>query len=376
MTHEIISGQGCISKLDAVLETITPTKILLVTGKQSYTDCGAERALAPLLEGYSVFRFSDFEVNAKMGDVEKGIAICKQENCDLVIGVGGGSVIDMAKAIALLVHQTGDIEAMVKGDAEIADRTVGSIMIPTTAGTGSESDKYSVVYIGKTKYSLTHESNLPDYAILDATFSMDLPSSITASSGIDALAQAIESYWSVKSTPASRVLSKKALHLVIDNLYQAVSAPTQESRENMLLGANFAGQAIEIASTTAPHAVSYPMTSYFDVAHGQAVGLTLPSFFEYNCGIDGESVQEGITLEDARQRMDELLGLLGAKDGAEAKAKLTSLMTSIGLATTLSAARVTDVDLIVEHGFNPQRMGNNPRMVTSDDLKGILSGLL
>jgi len=229
--------------------------------------------------------------------------------------------------------------------------------------------------VGKTKYSLTHDSNLPDYAILDATFTSDLPKPITAVTGMDAVAQAIESYWSVKSTDASRALSKQALELGLAHLEGAVNSPTQEHREQMLIAANLAGQAIHIASTTAPHAVSYPMTSYFEVAHGQAVGVTLPSFFEYNCGVDADNVQNGISVEDAQQRMQELLEILGVETGKEANVKLTALMKSIGLDTTLSALGVTDTDVVVKHGFNPARMGNNPRKVAEGDLKTLLAGL-
>ena len=350
MSHEILSGYGSIEQLSGILKESAPKHILLVTGEQSYVSCGAEKSLEPLLAPYAYTRFSDFEVNVKLTDLERGIDLAARHQCDFVIGIGGGSVMDMAKAIALLAGQEGSLEAVIKGDAEIVGRDIGSVMIPTTAGTGSESDRYSVVYVGKTKYSLTHDSNLPDYAILDATFTSDLPKPITAVTGMDAVAQAIESYWSVNS-------------------------PTQEHREQMLIAANLAGQAIHIASTTAPHAVSYPMTSYFEVAHGQAVGVTLPSFFEYNCGVDADNVQNGISVEDAQQRMQELLEILGVETGKEANVKLTALMKSIGLDTTLSALGVTDTDVVVKHGFNPARMGNNPRKVAEGDLKTLLAGL-
>ena len=374
MSHDIISGYGSVKELSGILQKSAPKHILLVTGEQSYTSCGAQKAIEPLLGDYPYTRFSDFEVNVKVEDLQRGIDLFRQHQCDYVIGIGGGSVMDMAKAIALLAREESSLESVIKGDVEIVGRDIGSVMIPTTAGTGSESDRYSVVYIGKTKYSLTHDSNLPDYALLDATFTLDLPKKITAVTGMDALAQSIESYWSVQSTETSRALSKQALELVLGNLEGAVNHPDKKNREQMLIAANLAGQAIHIASTTAPHAVSYTMTSYFGVAHGQAVGVTLPSFFEYNCGVDAESVQ-GISVEDAQQRMQELLGILGVETGTEAKVKLTSLLESIGLKSGLREIDVDDIDVVVEHGFNPARMGNNPRKVGEEDLKTLLSGL-
>src|SRR3989344_1935280 len=275
-------GPGCLANLKIILEDENPSSIFLVTGKKSYFESGAQEVLEHILHSYQVTYFSDFSVNPQLEDVIKGTSLFRKTNSDLVIAVGGGSVIDIAKSINFLAAQQGAPEDYItkKQTAQIKPKSF--VAIPTTAGTGSEATHFAVVYIQKTKYSLAHEEwMLPDYVFLDPTLTYNLPRYITASTGIDVLCQAVESYWSTQSTEESKGYAREAIGMVLNNLVEAVNNPSLQSREAMLLAANLAGKAINISKTTACHSVSYPMTSYFGVSHGHACALTLAEMCLY-----------------------------------------------------------------------------------------------
>ncbi|NQU79390.1 phosphonoacetaldehyde reductase [Candidatus Woesearchaeota archaeon] len=378
MTQNIYSGYGSYRNLEQTLKELSPKKIFLVTGKASYLSCGARQLLDPILKKYSYVHFHDFEINPKIEDIKKGISLMNKEECDLVVAVGGGSVIDVSKAVNILSAQEGDVEQYVTGNDKIKQEGLPLVAIPTTAGTGSESTHFSVVYKGKVKYSLAHEFMLPDYVILDPIFTEQLPPHITACTGMDALCQAIESLWSVNSTEESRECSRQAIDMIRNNIFKAVNMPDRISREAMLKGANLAGKAINISKTTAAHAVSYPITSYFGVSHGHAVALTLPYFIVFNGQVDDTNLNDMRGPDFVRKIMDDLYNLLGVKVSYEARDMFITLMNNIGLETRLSKLGVDrkGIEIIIKNGFNPQRVKNNPRTLTEETLRIILEGIL
>ena len=378
MKQKIYLGYGSYKKLYGILEDFSPKKIFLITGKKSYFLSGAKNLLSEFINKYNYFRFYDFEINPKLEDLINGINIFNREKCDIIIGVGGGSAMDIAKSISILATQKGDLEEFIKGKIFLKERQIPSIMIPTTAGTGNESTHFSVVYINKKKYSLAHDSLLPDFVILDPIFTKNLPSYITACTSMDALCQAIESLWSTNSTKESRTYSKQAIELIIYNITKNVNNPDRVSREKMLIASNLAGKAINIAKTTAAHAVSYPMTSYFNIPHGHAVALTLPYFIEFNNDVSLENLQDNRGIKYVKDRMSELFTALKVKTANEAKNKIINIMKEINLETRLSKLGINrnDIDIIIENGFNPQRMKNNPKVVCKSDLKKLISIIL
>lgn len=374
MKQKICLGYDSYKKLYSILEEYSPKKIFLVTGKKSYFLSGAEKLLSEFINKYNYFRFYDFETNPKLKDLIKGIKIFNKEKCDIVIGVGGGSVMDIAKSISILATQQGDLEEFIKGKISLKKRQIPSIMIPTTAGTGSESTHFSVIYINKTKYSLAHNLILSNFVILDPIFTKNLPPYITACTCMDALCQGIESFWSVNSTKKSRTYSKQAIELIISNIIKNVNNPDMISREKMLIASNLAGKAINIARTTAPHAVSYPITSYFNIPHGHAVALTLPYFIEFNNNVSLENLQDNRGIEFIKDRMSQLFTVLKVKTADKAKDKLVSIMKGISVETKLSKLGINrnNIDIIIENGFNPQRMKNNPKIFTKRELRYLL----
>lgn len=221
--------------------------------------------------------FDEFSSNPLYRDVCKGVEMFRSEQCDAILAIGGGSAIDVAKCIKLFCKMS-DSELYLH--QEYKENQVPLIAVPTTSGTGSESTRYAVVYYKGQKQSVTHESIIPDYALLDRRNLHTLPLYQKKCTMLDALCQGIESWWSVNADQESRKYSKKAIELLMEN-QEAYLANEEQGNENMMLAANYAGRAINITQTTAAHAMSYKLTSLYGIPHGRAVFMCLPHVWEY-----------------------------------------------------------------------------------------------
>jgi len=371
-------GAGSIGALESILAEYSAKKVFLVTGHRAYTLSGVKKELDRILAGCQVQRFSDFTCNPKIEDVNRGVEIFKKILPDIVIAGGGGSVIDMAKLIrffAVNKLKPSEYSSLCEKKVRLPKPLVA---IATTAGSGSEATHFAVVYVGHKKCSVAHEYILPDAAIVDSNFVMSLPAEITAAAGMDALSQAVESYWSVKSNNLSKEYAEQAIEIIMANLEAAVNKPAQSVCAAMAKAAHLAGKAINITKTTAAHAVSYPITSYFDVAHGQAVGLILPVLFQYNADVCEDDTLDPRGAAYVRDTLNRIAMLLGANDAGKAKEKLEHLMMNIGLKTRLNQLGVVsddDVEIIIKNGFEPERVKNNPRKLTEDGLREMLQGI-
>lgn len=378
MNQKVYIGFGSIINLRNILSKHIPKHIFLVTGKTSYEKSGAKKAIGPILSSFDTTHFWDFEINPKYNDITKGIKIFKEKNCDFVIAVGGGSVMDVAKAINILTSNHGNPADYVTKKEKIENKGKPFVAIPTTSGSGSEATCFAVVYIEKTKYSLANEFMLPDYAIVDPQFTMSLPPYTTASTGMDAFSQAIESYWCINSTAESKKYAKEAIKLIIGNLSKAVNNPNKESREAMAKASYLSGKAVNITKSTACHAISYPITSYFNIPHGHAVGLTLAEMLIYNSEVEESDVLDKRGTEYVKDVIYEIVKLLGAKNVEGASKKIIDLMKEIGLnirLVELGIKKDEDIDLIIKNGFNPDRVKNNPRELTEEALRKILNNI-
>jgi alcohol dehydrogenase class IV len=368
-------GWGVAGQIGDLISWYAPRHVLLVTGRASYTSSGAEAILAPALERQRVTRFSEFDVNPRIEHVERGVALSRRLGCDLVIGVGGGTVLDIAKSVRILAVQESDPRSYVAGATTIATRGPPLIAIPTTAGSGSEATQFAVVYVDGIKHSLDQRWVLPEHSVVDPALSANLPAPITASTGMDALAHAIESYWSVHSTEASRRYAVEALSLTIRHLIDAVTRPSKANRAAMARAAHLAGMAINLSRTTACHAISYPITIRHGVPHGHAVALTLPYMLLYNAGVTAEDVTDRRGVVWVRDSIDQLATLIGAPDPEGAGERLLELMHAIRLETSLAAIGIRNVDAIVAEAFN-QRLQNNPRRLTEASVRKIVGAAL
>lgn len=195
-------GTESLSYLQNRVGNFISKRIFLLRGKKSYVECGAQEILEKIFSNnhIEVIEWKDFSENPKIEDVEKGTSILQDSGAPLIIAIGGGSVIDMAKLIRYAFSYRGDI---ITGDVTKTKELIPLIALPTTAGTGCESTPFAVCYKDHVKYSVEHPDILPDCALIYPPFTYKNSPYLTACTGFDALAQAIEAYWNVNATPES-----------------------------------------------------------------------------------------------------------------------------------------------------------------------------
>lgn len=363
-----------ISSLQRILGQHRPKRVLMVTGKRSFASSGAKQAILPYLSNFNVEFFSDFNPNPEIEDIKKGVGLVQELQPDMVVAVGGGSVMDIAKSINILAAHGKNCTDLITGKAEIQVKGRSLVAIPTTSGSGSEATQFAVVYVDKKKYSLDHQYLLPDYAITDATLTHNLSPTLTAICGFDALSQGIESFWAVNATSESKRYAAKAIELIIGAIAAAVLNPTPLVRKKMCEGAHFAGKAINISRTTAPHAMSYRLTIDHNIAHGHAVGLTLGKFLLINANSESTEVNDPRGNPYVATTMQALYKLIGGETAKDCSNLLYELMTTIGLETKLETLGIhseSEINNIVD-GVNINRLSNNPVKISREMLRSVL----
>jgi len=279
-------GYGKISDLGKEARNLVAKNVLLVSDK-NLNRLGIIGKVKKILESENLKVVSYDEVNPEpeLEIVDKCAELGKKENCNLVIGIGGGSVLDVAKATAILLTNEGKAEDYQGFGKKIKKPGVKTILIPTTAGTGSEVTPTAVFINRKKKIKLGINSPylFADLALLDPELTLSLPKEITASTGMDALTHAIESYVANRSSPVSDMFALKAFELIWGNLPLAVeNGQDIQVRANLLLGSCLAGIAITNAGVGAAHALSYPLSVFFKLPHGLANGIFIPYVMRYN----------------------------------------------------------------------------------------------
>ena len=306
-------------------------------------------------------RFSDFKSNPTYKNICDGIDIYRRLKCDGIIALGGGSAIDVAKCVKLYGN-----EALVDDYLNISEfhYNVPLIAIPTTAGTGSESTRFAVIYKNGEKLSINHESILPTTVVLIPEILKTLPEFQRKCTLMDALAQAIEAWWSVNSTKESKHYSQQAIRLIVDNWKQYIYGE-KDVYEEIILASNYAGKAINISQTTAPHAMSYKLTSLYQLPHGYAVAICLPKVWKYmyyhfsQCAdLRGKEYVENT--------FNDIAHVLGTNDVMSAVTFLEELIEELGLKKPIAHEGV-DLDLLSK-SVNEIRLKNNPIHI---DTKGL-----
>lgn len=371
-------GAGSINILENILSRTEAKKIFLVTGKKSFELSGAGKIFRNRFSDFDFEIFNDFGVIPEVESVKTGIERFRNSGSDCIVAVGGGNVIDTAKAVNILSFQAKNPEEYITGKSEITNTGKYFIAVPTTSGSGSEATHFAVVYNGKKKFSLADERILPDCSIVDPELTLNLPPEITAVSGMDALSQSIESYWSVNSTEESRSYSEKAIKSIFENLNSAVSNPDIRNRTEMSKASNLSGKSINITKTTAPHAVSYIMTSEFGIPHGQAVSITLGEFLVYNSAVSEKDITDPRGTGYVRENFVKLLNIMKCRNSDEGRDKIKNLMKSINLKISLKELGISgerEINFIVDN-VNTERLRNNPRKLTSDDLRILLRNIM
>ncbi len=278
-------GAGCIADLAQTVKDFNGTNVFLVVDPGLVKAGLIAKISAPLKKAkipFTVYDKIDPEPGLKLADNGKKIA--KKAGCDCVVGVGGGSAMDVAKAIAILLTNGGKAEKYL-GLGLIKKPGVPKIMVPTSSGTGAEVT-FTAVFINEktgSKGGMNGDPLYPDAAILDPELTLSLPPHVTAFTGIDALTHALEAYTSTQAHAISEMYSLEAISLIADNLPAAyANGDNLEARSAMLMGSLLGGKALATAGVGLVHAMAYPMGGMFGVPHGLANAVLLPYVIEYN----------------------------------------------------------------------------------------------
>ena len=256
-------------------------KIVIICGKSSFKSSGAETFIKnTITKDYELFFKESYYPD--ITELKEIIKFFKKNNPDLILAIGGGSVLDYAKIANVLFDSQNLIEEISNLNYKINRKFAKLVAIPTTAGSGAEVTSNAVIYIDKVKYSVEGNSLRPNFFFLIPELVLRASRTIRASAGFDAIAQAIESLISKKSNEKSVKFAERSLQISLKYFIDFLNKPNLENTSAMCFSANLAGEAISISKTTAPHAVSYPFTSIYNISHGHAVSLTLNQFLEFN----------------------------------------------------------------------------------------------
>ena len=287
--QNITVGKGSLAKLPEVAKKLGGSHAFLMSGPHLAKMGLVERAAESLKSaGIEVDTFTEIEGNPSVETVEKATAAFKEAGADLIVAFGGGSPMDVAKAVGVTAKYGGSITEY-EGAHKVPGPIIPLIAIPTTAGTGSEVTAFSVITDHSRDYKLTVFSYeiLPAYAILDAELLTTAPASVAAACGIDAFIHAEEAYISTAASPFSDAMAEKAMNLIGKNIRRFVANRDDiEAAEAMLVGSLFAGIAFSFARLGNVHAMSHPVSAFFDVPHGVANAVLLPVIAEYNALAD------------------------------------------------------------------------------------------
>ena len=363
-------GKNCFDELSILFEEKNFQKILIITGKNSFEKSGAKIKLEKLLQKKNHKTFFKENDYPEINELKAFISVIDLFKPDVILSVGGGAVLDLAKIGNCLCLENNYVDKIKKGTLSITKKFTKVIAIPTTAGSGAEVTSNAVLYIDKIKYSIEGKNIKPDYAFVDPELVMSLPNSLSASSGFDAMSQAIESLFSKKSNNESVKYALKSLEYSYNNIESHVNKKTFLTAYNMCNASFFSGKAINISKTTAPHAVSYPFTAYFGIKHGHAVSLTLTDFIEYNF-LKKDYSDANFNLDSRFRLIFETFKVNGLKDLIP---KINKILSNINLETNFNKLNISGSNNIekVVSNINAQRLNNNPVPLTVNSVKEIL----
>jgi alcohol dehydrogenase len=366
MPTRIRFGWGRLSEIRQVVGELKGKKIFLATGDGFPKQSDAFQRVLQLLEGIPVEPFAEVEENPSIETVDRGAERCRAAGCDLVIGLGGGSALDGAKAVAMLQRNPGSIREYLDQERVCQTKGLPVIAIPTTAGTGSEVTPFTVIThkAKRAKPAIAPPQNFPEVALVDPELTMTMPPRVAASTGLDVLCQAVEGFWSTQGNPATRALAIQGIRLAVENLEGACLRREKEAVANMALASHLTGIQMSNIGNTFIHPLSYPVTVDCGVPHGFACAVFLPAAIRFNAPAIGE-------------RFADLLRLLNLADIEAFARRVEGLMERLGALTRLRSAGVTEEALpdMVKRGIG-RSTAWNPRPMKEEDVLQICRAVL
>ena len=378
MTYQIkipscsYGGEGSIEKIKEIIAKEKSQKIV-VFSDEGIKATGLLDILTGQLDetGIQYHVFTDCKPEPTYGQVEAVVDMVQGQECDLIIGLGGGSVMDAAKLASVLKGASYTIKDLMN-DPSQAEKKVKTVMIPTTCGTGSEATCNAIVAVPeeKSKKGIVNDNMIPDYVILDAQMIAKLPKAIVAATGVDALAHVVECFTSKKATPFSDSYALEGAKLIFANIREAYNNPdNMDAKNKMLIGAYYGGIAITGSGTTAVHALSYPLGGKFHIAHGGSNAILFAHVMKFNkdacaerlavlCDAINPAYAQKTVTEKADYVIEQIADIV----------KVTNIPTDL----TQYGVTMDDLEFLVTAGSQQQRLlVNNMKELSLDDIRNI-----
>lgn len=369
----VFFGSGSLQSLPELIKThfFDKKRIFLATGRSFLKKAGLTDRILRLLENYTVILFDKIEPNPTSTTISEGLDEYKKHSCDLIIGFGGGSVLDAAKAIAILHNNHDRLEDYQSRSKNPLNQPEDYIAIPTTSGTSSEMTMWSVITNLEGTYkdlkkSIGWPTLYPKVAVIDPELTFSLPPYDTAVTGLDSLCQAIEGFWSKKHNPLSNIYCLEAIKLIVKYLPLAYTDGSNKlAREKMSFAMFLTGLGFSNSYTTSPHKVSFPITSFYHLPHGAACALTLPYFMEFIGSRKPELIHE-------------IVGALGKKDYREAVQFLKNFVKGLGMPNRFSDIGLDrdDVLHLAKTSYVPVEKQEDPVPMSYEEYVEILESAL
>lgn len=373
----IYSGKKALENIKGIIEKEDVRRISVFTDKTIEKTGLLETPLTLIEETGADYQIlNEIPAEPEYTEVQNVVNKCRKYGADFIIAIGGGSVMDTAKLASISIGGDYSIKELLD-DPEQAQKFVKTLMIPTTAGTGSEATPNAIVAVSEKelKIGIVNINMIADYVILDAAMIKNLPAKIAASTGVDALAHAIECFTSNKANPLSDIFAMEALYLIINNIERACNNPDDMiSKNKMQLASFYAGVAITASGTTAVHALSYPLGGKYHIAHGVSNAMLLVPVMKFN------EPEIRTLLVKVYDRCFETGNF--SEDKVKSKAvieRLSDIVKNLGIPTSLKEFGVSekDLDSLVTAGLSVTRLlNNNAKEVTADDAKKIYMEIL
>lgn len=378
MTYQIkipscsYGGEGSIEKIKEIIAKEKSQKIV-VFSDEGIKATGLLDILTGQLDetGIQYHVFTDCKPEPTYGQVEAVVDMVQGQECDLIIGLGGGSVMDAAKLASVLKGASYTIKDLMN-DPSQAEKKVKTVMIPTTCGTGSEATCNAIIAVPeeKSKKGIVNDNMIPDYVILDAQMIAKLPKAIVAATGVDALAHVVECFTSKKATPFSDSYALEGAKLIFANIREAYNNPdNMDAKNKMLIGAYYGGIAITGSGTTAVHALSYPLGGKFHIAHGVSNAILFAHVMKFNkdacaerlavlCDAINPAYAQKTVTEKADYVIEQIADIV----------KVTNIPTDL----TQYGVTMDDLEFLVTAGSQQQRLlVNNMKELSLDDIRNI-----
>ena len=366
----VYTGLGSVNNLEAIIEREKAQSVLIFTDK-GVRSVGLTKKVEEICSKVQCKVIDDLTAEPAVADVERVLAEVGEVKIDLIVGVGGGSVMDAAKFASIIVGADYTLRDLLK-DSSIAKKYIKTVMIPTTCGTGSEATCNAIVAIPEqeSKQGIVNNCMISDYVILDAEMIAKLPPKIIAATGVDALAHVVECFTSKKATMLSDTYAKEGAYKIFHNIKKAYNnADDMQAKSEMMLGAFYGGVAITGSGTTAVHALSYPLGGKYHIAHGVSNAILFAHVMEFNkdacadrLAVLCDAVYPELATKTVAQKADYIIE------------QIAGIVKDTNIPTSLEefGVKPEDIDFLVQAGSQQTRLlVNNCKELSLDDIRYI-----